>query len=134
MLAIALRHGGIDFADNSRASPESIQKREYHHIFPSANFPDGTSESDINRALNCALITWRTNRKLSASTPTEYIKARSEASSLGEAEIRFRLASHVVPYDEMVTGDYATFLDARAKLMHKAIEALCEGREPSVGA
>lgn len=133
ILAVALRRGAIDFADNSPASPENILKREYHHIFPQAGFPDGTPETEINRALNCALITWRTNRKFSASTPTDYIKARADASSLGEDEIRHRLASHLVPYDEMMAADYATFLEARAKRVRQAIEALCDGREPFMG-
>jgi hypothetical protein len=131
MLAVSLRHGAHDFADGAPATPENIKKREYHHIFPVAGFPDGTPESDINRALNCALITWRTNRKLSASTPAAYIKARTEATTLGEDAIRRRLTTHVVSYDAMVTGDYQGFLEARAKALRAAIQQLCDGAEPA---
>lgn len=118
MLSIALRKGSIDFADAAPATPENIGKREYHHIFPVASFPDGTPESEIFRTLNCALITWRTNRKLSATSPTDYIRARTEQATLGEAEIRQRLSTHIVPYAEMSGGDYSTFLERRAQLMH----------------
>lgn len=134
MLAISLRKGGLDFADGAPASPENIRKREYHHIFPVAGFATDTPESIINRALNCALITWRTNRKLSATSPTDYIKARTEAASLGETEIRWRLATHLVPYEEMRTGDYQEFLGKRAEKMGDALTALCNGSEPGTGA
>lgn len=131
MLAISLRQGGYDFADGAPANADNIRKREYHHIFPVARFPDGTPDSEINRALNCALITWRTNRKLSATSPTDYIKARTEAASLGEKEIRKRLATHLVSYDEMNAGNYNKFLETRAKQMFRAIAALCDGAEPA---
>lgn len=134
LLAVSLRQGGYDFADGARANAENVGKREYHHIFPVAGFPDGTPDNEIFRALNCALITWRTNRKLSATSPTEYIKARTEAASLGEAEIRRRLATHLVPHDEMSSGEYTKFLEARGKRMLKAIAALCEGAEPELEA
>lgn len=134
LLAVSLRQGGYDFADGARANADNVGKREYHHIFPVAGFPDGTSDNEIFRALNCALITWRTNRKLSATSPTAYIKARTEAASLGEAEIRKRLATHLVPHDEMSSGDYAKFLEARGRRMLKAIAALCDGAEPDLEA
>lgn len=130
LLAVSLRQGGNDFADGAPANPDNIRKREYHHIFPVAGFPDNTEESHIYRALNCALITWRTNRKLSATSPTDYIKARVEKASLGEDEIRTRLASHRAPYEEMRKGDYQGFLEKRASLMRTAIVALCDGAEP----
>lgn len=132
LLAVSLRHGSLDFADGARASAENIGKREYHHIFPVAGFPEGTSDAEIYRALNCALITWRTNRKLSATSPTTYIKDRTEAASLGETQIRQRLTTHLVPFDEMGMGDYNRFLEARAARMMKAIGVLCNGGEPEL--
>ena len=132
ILAISLRQGGFDFADGAPANADNIGKREYHHIFPVASFPDGTPDSEINRALNCALITWRTNRKLSATSPTEYIKARTQAAALGELEIRRRLATHLVPYEEMNEDDYQKFLSVRAERVCKVMTALCHGAEPIV--
>lgn len=130
LLAVSLRQGGLDFADGARASAGNFQRREYHHVFPVAGFADGTPDSYINRALNCALITWRTNRKLSAKSPTDYIRQRVENAALGEAEIKARLASHRVPFAEVAGGDYDAFLVARARLMREAIAALCDGAEP----
>jgi hypothetical protein len=131
LLAISLRAGGQDFADGAPANPENVRKREYHHIFPVAGFPGGTPEGIINRALNCALISWRTNRKLSATSPTDYLKARTEAASLGEIEIKRRLASHFVPYEHLHKSEYQEFLSERARLMRSAIIALCNGAEPA---
>ena len=131
LLAVSLRQGAYDFADGAPASHENIRKREYHHIFPVAGFPGGTPDSQIYRALNCALITWRTNRKLSATSPTDYIRQRVEKATLGEPEIKARLTSHLAPFEEVGAGNYQAFLDARARLMRAAIMALCDGAEPT---
>ena len=60
ILAVSNYFGAHDFADNKPASYESIQKREYHHIFPDALLSEAGIESYY--ALNCALITRKTNR------------------------------------------------------------------------
>ena len=86
---------------------------------------------EIYRALNCALITWRTNRKLSATSPTDYIRQKVEKATLGEPEIKARLTSHLAPFEEVGAGNYQAFLDARARLMRAAITALCDGAEPN---
>jgi hypothetical protein len=44
---------------------------------------------------------------------------------LGDAEVRARLATHLIPYDEMVAGDYEGFLAKRASLVHAAMLQLC---------
>ena len=56
VLAVSNYFGARDFADDQPASYESIQTREYHHIFPEALLSDVGLESHY--ALNCALITW----------------------------------------------------------------------------
>jgi hypothetical protein len=45
-------------------------------------------EGIADRALNCALITWRTNRTISDSASIAYLLNRAEAGVLGEDEIR----------------------------------------------
>lgn len=131
LLALTLRAGGYDFADGAKANANNVGQREYHHVFPVASFPDGTPDSTIYRALNCALITWRTNRKLSANTPLKYIEERTKASNLGVSEMRDRLASHLIAYKDML-GSYDDFLNERAKYALDHIAALCEGRRPSL--
>jgi hypothetical protein len=72
-------------------------------------------------------VTWRTNRKISDKDPERYLAERRDKSELGEEELRTRLASHFIPYEEMITGDYHTFLEKRAALIHWAITRVCTG-------
>jgi len=128
ILAIALKHGGLDLADGSTVSRANLAKREYHHLFPDAHLKRlGYEDQRIYRSLNCAVVTWKTNRTISDKDPEKYLAERREGSNLGEAEIRARLASHLIPFDEMVGGDYEAFLSARAELVHDAMNTLCGG-------
>jgi len=146
LLAISLKGGGIDLADGARVSRDSIRQREYHHLFPDSLLlsDGGLSQPESYRALNCALITWRTNRNIGAKEPIAYLRERVVRANLGEAEIRHRLASHVVPFDELnmggyadisdppqradrIRGDYQRFITARAEVFRDAAVQLCRG-------
>lgn len=125
-LALALRRGGVDLADGATASRSNLRKREYHHLFPQAHLERlGVDEGKVYRALNCALITWQTNRNISDKEPERYLAQRRDANQLGEAEVRTRLATHYIPFDEMVAGDYDKFLAKRAAVMHEALTEVC---------
>lgn len=126
ILALALKQGGVDLADGGAATRASLAKREYHHLFPDAHLTRlGIPDEEIYRSLNCALVTWRTNRNISDKSPERYLAERREATDLGEAEVKARLATHLIPYDEMVSGNYPAFLKARADLIHAAMLELC---------
>ena len=84
----------------------------------------------VNRALNCALITWATNRRVGAKTPSQYIDERTKKASLGEGVVRQRLESHLIPYDALIADDYEAFLWARAEEVHSDMLKLCEGASP----
>ena len=128
LMALSLRTGGYDLADGSPATRESLAEREYHHLFPVARLKaQGRKDTEIFRALNCALVTWKTNRNISAKTPEKYLSERREGTSLGEEEVRRRLESHLVPYDEMTSSTYDEFLLARAQKMHSMMLKLCVG-------
>lgn len=128
ILALALKHGGIDLADGSAASRANLAKREYHHLYPDAHLKrQGVPDHKIYRSLNCALVTWRTNRNILDKEPERYLAERREGANLGEAEVRSRLSSHLIPYEEMIAGDYDTFLNKRAELVHAAMLKLCNG-------
>lgn len=132
ILALALREGGLDLADGSTASRTNLVRREYHHLFPAARLRrSDTPEGEIFRSLNCALVTWRTNRNISAKDPERYLAERRTPEDPGEKEIRARLATHLIPYDEMVAGDYEAFLAARAKLVESAMKKLCNVEDGS---
>jgi hypothetical protein len=128
ILAAALMHGGLDLADGGTATRENLAKREYHHLFPAAHLArQGVSDDEIYRSLNCALVSWRTNRNISDKEPERYLAARRDGTNLGEKEVRTRLDSHLIPYDQMVAGNYQDFLKARAALVHVAMKRVCEG-------
>ena len=128
ILAVALRKGGQDFADGREASRAELARREYHHIFPDAFLKrQNRSDREIYCALNCAVVTWITNRKMSDKSPVKYLAERQDGAELGEDEIRARLASHLIPYDAMVAGDYDEYLQARAALVEPTMRSLCAG-------
>lgn len=130
-LAAALRGGGYDFADGAPATAQNLSRREYHHIYPVDVLDADRGDEIVNRAMNCALITWKTNRKIAAKTPKEYIEKRAEAASLGEQAVRQRLASHLIPFDALIAGDYPEFLRVRAEMITERMHRLCSGEIPS---
>ena len=128
LLCLSLRGGAHDLADGAEVTREHLRSREYHHLYPVAHLRDlGVDESETYRALNCALITWKTNRTISAKKPLEYLLERSQASALGETEIRRRLTTHAIDYDMLSAGDYYEFLERRAKALTQGIGALADG-------
>jgi hypothetical protein len=128
ILALALRQGGLDLADGSSATRANLGKREYHHLFPDAHLRRlNVSKDRIYLALNCALVTWRTNRSISDKEPERYLAERRDGTELGEAEVRARLESHLIPYEEMLKGNYEDFLSGRARLIASAMQRLCAG-------
>lgn len=127
ILALALHQGGLDLADGSTVSRANLPKREYHHLFPDAHLNrQDFSDAEIYRSLNCALVTWQTNRNISDKKPDRYLAERLDGTPLGEAEVRHRLGSHLIPYDEMVAGDYRQFLEQRAQQVREKMLKLCE--------
>jgi hypothetical protein len=125
-----LRRGGLDFADGASITPDNFHSREFHHLYPVGILSGDRADERVNRALNCALITWTTNRKVGAQTPSSYISRRAEAASLGEDAVRQRLESHLIPYDALIADDYDAFLGARADRMHADMLKLCQGASP----
>ena len=148
ILAVSLRGGGRDFADGTPASSESLTRREYHHLFPAALLRNEgcLDESSINLALNCALVTWNTNRIISAKEPVAYLRERVKRAPLGENQIRSRLSSHIIPFERLNVGgysgitdeearsariksDYECFIHVRAEAIHRVVKKLCSGEE-----
>lgn len=148
LLALQLKAGAQDLADGKSATVHSIcssnNPREYHHLFPEALLLSaGISEEEIYLGLNCALITWRTNRAISDKDPIAYLKERADSCALGEDELKRRLRSHLIPFEPLskgpydptdpdfksrVSADYSAFRTARACLLAKAACLACVGR------
>lgn len=140
ILAVANHLGAYDFADNQQANYESLQHREYHHLYPDALL----KETDINsfRALNCALITWKTNRNIGRKDPLKYLEERTGWAE--QTAVEQRLHSHLIPFAELGVSDYGNleseakkqlvkddfnkFLSKRALWMAIAARELADGR------
>lgn len=148
LLSLQLKCGAEDLADGVRASVSTITSkvhpREYHHLFPAITLEDaGIPDNQIFLALNCALLTWRTNRTISAKDPITYLKERSDNCALGKEEMKRRLRTHLIPYAKLAVGyagisdeersgrvknDYKAFLSARAEILANAANCVCEGK------
>ncbi len=144
ILAVTTYLGANDFADHKTASYDSIQKREYHHVFPDALLAEAGIKSYL--ALNCALITWKTNRMIGRKDPLDYLQERVQWAS--EDAVRERLKSHLISFDLLskahyaglddavfknkLSDDFTDFLRDRAKLVVAAMSALSEGDSPSL--
>ncbi|MGC9272250.1 hypothetical protein, partial [Acidiphilium sp.] len=126
---------------------DHLANREYHHLFPDALLtgPGGMPEGASYRALNCALVTWKTNRNISAKEPIAYLRERTERADLGEEMVKARLRSHLIPFDTLnvgdwkgifdpteraskVRGDFEAFMKDRASRMLPVIRHLCNGQ------
>ena len=144
ILAVSTFLGAVDFADHKHASYESIQHREYHHVFPDALLEEAGIASYL--ALNCALITWKTNRIIGRKDPLDYLQERVEWAD--PQVVAARLRSHLIPFDMLtqahygqlagemlkskVEQDFNGFLRKRAELVVIAMNALACGDEPTI--
>lgn len=144
ILAVSTYLGAIDFADHKPATYDSIQKREYHHVFPDALLSEAGIPSYL--ALNCALITWKTNRMIGRKDPLEYLQERVQWANADV--VRERLRSHLISFDLLskahyaglegtafktkLTADFNEFLRDRANLVVAAMTSLTEGNSPAL--
>lgn len=144
ILAVTTYLGAIDFADHKTATYDSIQKREYHHIFPDALLSEAEIPSYL--ALNCALITWKTNRMIGRKDPLDYLQERVQWAD--ESVVRERLKSHLISFDllskahyadlegaafnQKLAADFNKFLRDRANLVVAAMNVLSEGNSPTL--
>jgi len=144
ILGVTTYLGAMDFADHNPATYETVQNREYHHIFPDALLSEVGIQSYL--ALNCALVTWKTNRMLGRKDPLEYLRERVQWAD--ETVVRERLKSHLISFDLLAKAHYAglkdtelkvkleidfnTFLRDRAQLVIEAMKILTEGNTPSL--
>jgi hypothetical protein len=131
ILATTLRRRAQDFADGTPVNRDNIKHRELDHLYSVKFLGVDREDSRASRALNCALITWATNRNKSKQPPSDFIARRAEAANLGAETVKWRLATHLIPYEALIGDDYDAFLEARAKLIEADMRMLCEGREPT---
>lgn len=130
ILAASLRTGGYDFADEQRFSSANQEGREYHHLYPKARLEEEERpRRQIFCALNCALVSWRTNRAIGAKPPSKYIAERANEVGLPKEEVDRRLRSHCIPPEALRSDDFDIFLNTRAALVHQVMVQLCNGHD-----
>lgn len=147
ILAASNYFGARDFADDTALSPDNVSRREYHHIFPNQLLSEAGIDSML--ALNCVLITWKTNRSIGRLDPLTYLKKRAEYAP-DPRDIKDRLQSHLVPYRAIASAgpydqsagqdlrsavqpDFDSFLRERARLVHGFMVQVCSGAQPHLG-
>lgn len=141
IMAVYSKLGAIDFADGTPLNRQQLieGKRQYHHVFPQALLKKAEVESSF--ALNCALITDKTNLNISNKDPCLYLSERYNWTS--EEIVHSRLKSHLIPIEELKNGgydglteeeekekikeDFNSFIIKRAKYVVEAISKLTEG-------
>lgn len=140
ILTVACRLGACDFSTGIPLNAENIAQRHYHHIYPDALLKEANINSFL--ALNCALISDKTNFEIGRKDPVEYLKDRYKWVS--QEIVSDRLQSHLIPIPELANGgyeglaelekkgklikDFEDFLKKRAELIMKAVQLLAEGR------
>ncbi|WP_211234618.1 DUF262 domain-containing protein [Algoriphagus mannitolivorans] len=145
IMAVFSKLGALDFADGTPLTRAQLVegKRHYHHVFPDDLLKETEMESYV--ALNCSLITDKTNLSISNKEPYSYLKERYSWTT--ESEVNSRLISHLIPIAELKKGgyaglnaeerkekikaDYSNFLSKRAEYVHCAVLKLVEGKEIS---
>jgi len=144
ILAAANYFGARDIADDTVISAENVTRREYHHVFPNQLLTEAGIGSML--ALNCVLITWKTNRTIGRLDPITYLEKRAEFAP-EPRDIKDRLESHLVPYEVVaaagpyeqpageelragVQPDFEAFLDQRAQMIQRFMETVCSGQLP----
>lgn len=148
VLAVNLHFGALDFADGHPVSYDSLRRREYHHVFPDALLEDADIDSYL--ALNCALVTWKTNRSIGRKDPLAYLRDRVEWSD--EQTVAQRLRTHLLDFETLskatyvadgkplegaalaarLRPDFDAFLERRATLVAVAAQHLTDGRLPTL--
>lgn len=139
ILAVASYLGANDFADGTQLNRNNLDKREYHHLYPKALLQE--VEIEPNLAVNCALVSQTTNRKIGRKDPLTYLKERYEWAD--ESIVDHRLKSHLIPKKTLANGgyeglneeqkeikiksDFKDFKIQRAAMMRKAAEILTAG-------
>lgn len=146
VLAASIYFGARDFADDTEINSENIQSREYHHVFPDKLLKDAGIDS--MRALNCVLITWKTNRTIGRLDPIAYLEERAQRAPDAN-DIEKRLDTHLTPFsalrnagpysdlsDELlksaVQSDFDAYLETRAVLVAKFMDLFCNGEQPQL--
>lgn len=141
LIALSLKNdGALDWVTGERMTPERIRnlerdgKIDRHHVFTKRSLVRGGLSKDderINHPFNIVLIQKLSNIALGSKEPFEYLeKLRQLDSRLTMRELRSRVESHLLSYDEItrkrgpIEARYDQYLHSRAKLLWEETQRL----------
>ena len=111
---------------------EQEKQLDKHHVFP-RKVLTGIKKELINHGLNTVLIRKPANIILGGKEPRLYLEdLKKNNDQLTDEQLKNRIESHFVPYDELVEDNgtvkdrYEQYLKARAKVIWKEIKARTE--------
>ena len=139
LLAISIRRGGEDIGTGEKLTITNLNDREYHHIFPDAYLKANAPNDNPHVAMNCLLIRGRTNREAYSKPPLKYLESligKYAGSKVDETELKSRLNSNLVPFEQLKLGkksvsqQYQEFLKLRSELFENHIKKLVDGQNP----
>ncbi len=97
---------------------------DIHHIFPEAYCKKmGLDKTKWNSIVNKTPLLPASNRQIGGDAPSVYSGNIMKKAEIDEAELRFRIESHLVNYDYLIADDFDHYFIARAKAILKVIEA-----------
>ena len=110
---------------------QGLRKLDRHHVFPKAALVEGNVDKEqIQHGLNGVVLDQRTNLSVWKVPPSEYVAKMLTDLRVADEELRERIESHLVPYEELknergtMQERYMEYLQERAKLMARRIREL----------
>ncbi len=126
IMALVYREQSRDFMQGITMDiVKSMDKSpDIHHIFPEAYCKKmGLDETKWNSIVNKTPLLPESNRQIGGYAPSVYSKNIMKKAEIDEAELRFRIESHLINYDYLIADDFDHYFIARAKAILKVIEA-----------
>ena len=100
---------------------------DIHHIFPEAYcIKQGYPKAKWNSIINKTPLLPESNRQIGGEAPSKYSQKIMKAAQIDEGQLRLRVESHLVNYDEFIQDDFDGYFIDRAKAIMKVIEDTME--------
>ena len=96
---------------------------DIHHIFPEAYCKKmGFDKNKWNSIVNKTPLLPASNRQIGGEAPSVYSKSIMKKAEIDEAELKYRVESHLINYDHLISDNFDKYFIARAKAILKVIE------------
>lgn len=100
---------------------------DIHHIFPESYcIKQGYPKVKWNSIINKTPLLPESNRQIGGEAPSKYSQKIMKAAQIDEDQLRLRVESHLVNYDEFIQDDFDGYFIDRAKAIMKVIEGAME--------